>query len=91
MAGFNILSSNNISQGDVTAPTGEQGWTFNGSDQQLSSVDMSNTKMLAFQKSAIGVVKLKELSMQMSGSDYNLLYAATMMQARRLWRWSSAS
>ena len=83
LAGFNILSSNNIAQGNVTAPTGEQGYTFGGSDTTLSSVDMSNTKMLAFQKSAVGVVKLKELSMQMSGSDYNLLYAATMMQARQ--------
>ena len=83
LAGFNILSSNHINQGNVTAPTGEQGYTFGGSDTTLSSVDMSKTKMLAFQKSAVGVVKLKELSMQMSGSDYNLLYAATMMQARQ--------
>lgn len=83
LAGFNIMASNHIAQGDVTAPSGEQGYTYNGTDTTLSSVDMSNTKMLAFQKSAVGVVKLKDLSMQMSGSDYNILYQATMMVARQ--------
>ena len=82
LAGFNILSSNNIAQGNVTAPTGEQGYVFGGTSTQLSSVDMSNTKMLAFQRSAIGVVKLRDLSMQMSGNDYNVMYQATLMLAR---------
>ena len=83
LAGFNILSSNHIAQGNVTAPAGEQGYTFNGTDTTLSSVDMTKTKMLAFQKSAVGVVKLKDLSMQMSGSDYNIMYQSTMMVARQ--------
>ena len=82
LAGFNILSSNNIAQGNVTAPTGEQGYTFAGTDVVKSSVDMTNTKMLAFQRSAIGVVKLRDLSMQMSGNDYNVMYQATLMLAR---------
>ena len=82
LAGFNILSSNNIAQGNVTAPTGEQGYTFNGTDTTLSSVNMSTTKMLAFQRSAVGVVKLRDLSMQMSGNDYNVMYQATLMLAR---------
>ena len=55
LAGFNILASNNIAQGNVTAPTGEQGYTFNGSDTTLSSVDMSETRMLAFQKSLLAL------------------------------------
>ena len=83
LAGFNIMASNHIAQGDVTAPTGEQGYTFNGTDTTLSSVDMSKTKMLAFQKSAVGVVKLRDLSMQMSGSDYNIMYQSTMMVAKQ--------
>ena len=69
LAGFNILSSNHIAQGNVVAPAGEQGYTFNGTDTVKSSVDMSTTKMLAFQRSAVGVVKLRDLSMQMSGND----------------------
>ena len=82
LAGFNIYSSNNLAQGNVTAPTGEQGYTFNGTTTTLSSVDMSDTKMLAFQSSACGVVKLRDLSMQMTGNDYNTMYQATLMVAR---------
>jgi len=82
LAGFNIYSSNHIKQGNVTAKTGEQGYTFAGSDVTLSSVDMSNTKMLAFQKGAAGVLKLRDLSMQMTGNDYNVMYQSTLMVAR---------
>lgn len=82
LAGFNILSSNHIQQGNVTAKAGEQGYTFGGADTVLSSVDMSKTKMLAFQKGAVGVVKLRDLSMQMTGNDYNVMYQATLMVSR---------
>lgn len=66
----------------MTAPTGEQGYVFNGSTTTLSSIDMSNTQMLAFQTSAAGVVKLRDLSMQMTGNDYNTMYQATLMVAK---------
>lgn len=82
LAGFNIYSSNHIKQGNVTAKAGEQGYTFGGADTVLSSVDMSKTKMLAFQKGAAGVLKLRDLSMQMTGNDYNVMYQATLMVAR---------
>lgn len=82
LAGFSIYSSNNIKQGNVTAQAGEQGYTFNGSDVQLSSVDMTQTKMLAFQRGAAGVVKLRDLSMQMTGNDYNVMYQSTLMVAK---------
>ena len=82
LAGFSIYSSNNLRQGNVTAPTGEQGYTFNGSTTTLSSVDLSNTEMLAFQTGAAGVVKLRDLSMQMTGNDYNTMYQATLMVAK---------
>lgn len=82
LAGFSIYSSNHIKQGNVTAKTGEQGYTFAGSDVTLSSVDMSDTKMLAFQKGAAGVLKLRDLSMQMTGNDYNVMYQSTLMVAR---------
>ena len=38
--------------------------------------------MLAFHRSAAGVVKLRDLSLQMSGNDYNVMYQATLMLAR---------
>ena len=82
LAGFSIYSSNHIKQGNVTAKAGEQGFTFNGADTVLSSVDMSKTKMLAFQRGAVGVVKLRDLSMQMTGNDYNVMYQSTLMVAK---------
>ena len=81
LAGFNILMSNNISQGNVTAPAGEQGQVWNGG-AVTSTVDMTNTRMLAFQKSAVGVVKLRDLAMQMTGNDYNVMYQSTLMVAK---------
>lgn len=82
LAGFTIVASNNIAQGNVTAKTGEQGYTFNGTDTQLSSVDMRQTQMLAYQRGAAGVVKLRDLSMQMTGNDYNTMYQSTLMVAK---------
>ena len=82
LAGFTILSSNHIQQGNAVAPTGEQGYTFGGVDTVLSSVDMSKTKMLAFQKGAVGVVKLRDLSMQMTGNDYAVTHQATLMVSK---------
>ncbi len=82
LAGFSIYSSNHIAQGNVTAPTGEQGFTWNGSDTVLSSVNMTDTKMLAFQKGAAGVVNLRGISMQMTGNDYNVMYQSTLMVAK---------
>ncbi len=82
LAGFTILSSNHIQQGNVTAPTGEQGYTFGGTDTVLSSVNMSTTKMLAFQKGAVGVVKLRDLTMQMTGNDYAVTHQATLMVSK---------
>ena len=82
LAGFNIIASNNIEQGNVTASTGENGQEWNQTTVANSSVDMSQTKMLAFHRSAAGVVKLRDLSLQMSGNDYNVMYQATLMLAR---------
>ena len=82
LAGFTIYSSNHIKQGNVTAKAGEQGYTFAGADKVLSSVDMSTTKMLAFQRGAVGVLKLRDLSMSMTGNDYNVMYQATLMVAK---------
>ena len=70
LAGFSIYMSNNIAQGNVTAPTtGEQGYVFNGAVVK-SSVNLTKTKMLAFQRNAVGVVSLKDVQMSMTGNDY---------------------
>ena len=79
--GFNIFSSNHIAQGNVTALAGEQGYTSNGIVVP-STVNMTQTRMLAFQQGAIGVVKLRDLSIGMTGNDYEVMYAATLMTAK---------
>ena len=82
LAGFTIYSSNHIDkQGDAAADAGEQGYVFNGSATD-SAVDMTNTKMLAFQRNGVGVVTLKDLQMSMTGNDYDVMYNATKMKAQ---------
>jgi len=79
LAGFTILKSNHLAQGNVTAPSGEQGFVWNGTTTQLSSVNMTQTRMLAFQRGATGVVKLRGMSMQMTGNDYNAMFQSTLL------------
>lgn len=81
LAGFNIYSSNHIDQGDVTALSGEQGYVTAGTVTK-STVDMSETKMLAFQRGACGVVKLRDISTSATGNDYNVMYNATLMTSK---------
>lgn len=84
LAGFTIYASNHIAQGNVTAPTGEQGQTFNNSSV-VSTVNMTATKMLAFQRGAAGMLTMKDMTMVMTGNDYNAMFAATMLQARLIY------
>ena len=81
LAGFNIYSSNHIAQGDATAGDQEQGYVFNGTLTK-STVDMTNTKMLAFQRNAVGCVALKDIQMSMTGSDYQVMYNATKIKGQ---------
>ena len=79
LAGFSIYTSNNLNQGNVTAGSGEQeGYVFNGSVTK-STVDTSNTEMVAFQRGAAGVVKLKDIQMQMTGNDYETMYQSHLL------------
>ena len=81
LAGFSIYSSNNIAQGNVTAQAGEQGYVFDGTLRQ-STVDMRQTRMLAFQRGAAGVVKLRDISVGSTGNDYNQMYNATLLTSK---------
>ena len=81
LAGFSIYASNNIAQGSVTAGSGEAGYVFNGSEVK-SSVDMTATKMLAFQRNGIGVVTLKDIQMSATGGDYSVMYNSTKIKAQ---------
>ena len=81
LAGFSIYSSNHLAQGNASADAGEAGFVFNGS-VETSAVDMTNTKMLAFQRNAVGVVTLKDIAMSMTGNDYDVMYNATKLKAQ---------
>lgn len=85
--GFQIHKSNHIAQGNVTAAAGERGYTFGGTNVALSSVDMTRTRMLAFTSNAVGVLRLKGLTMQMTGNDYQTMYLSTLMTARYAYGW----
>lgn len=73
VAGVQIVKSNNVPTGVVSAVTGENN-TYNG--------DFTDTVALALQKEAIGTVKLKDLAVQKSGADFNVMYQGTLMVAK---------
>lgn len=81
LAGFSIYSSNNLAQGNATAMTGEQGYVMNG-QVVASSVDMTQTRMLAFQRGAAGVVKLRDITVGSTGNDYSQMYNATLLTSK---------
>lgn len=81
LAGFTIIPSNHVKQGSVTAGAGEQGQVFNGV-LSTSTVDMTNTEMICFNSGAAGVVSLQDISMQMTGNDYSVMYQAVLMVAK---------
>lgn len=80
LAGFSIYSSNHLAQGNVTAPALEAGKEFNGSVVK-STVDTTQTRMVAFQRGAVGMVNLKNLTMQKTGNDYKTMYQADLLVA----------
>lgn len=82
LASFVIQESNHIAQGNVTADAGEEGYIINGSLVKLSSVDMTDTRMLCFRRDALGILNLRGLSTQMTGNDYATMFQATLMLAR---------
>ena len=73
IAGIRIIKTNHLPSGVVTAESGEKN-DYTG--------DFSNTVALALQKEAIGTVKLKDLTVEKSGSDFHVVYQATMMLAK---------
>lgn len=80
--GFNIVKSLHVSQGSVTVAAGERGYVSKGVLQTPATVEMRQTKMIAFTANAIGCLKLKDLTMQMTGNDYETMYQATLMVAK---------
>ena len=75
VAGIPIMMSNNVPQTNRSAASGENN-AYNGDD--------SKTIGLVFHKSAVGTVKLMDMTTEISGSDYGIMYQGTLMVAKYL-------
>jgi len=73
VAGIPVMMSNNVPQSSRSAVTGETN-AYNGDD--------SKTIGLVFHKSAVGTVKLMDMTTEISGSDYGIMYQGTLMVAK---------
>lgn len=74
VAGIQIIKSNNLPSTNITAVTPGEKNDYTG--------DFTDTVALALQKEAIGTVKLKDLTVEKSGSDFHIMYQSTMMVAK---------
>lgn len=74
VAGVQILKSNNVPNTNIASATQGENNTYNG--------DFTNTVAIALQREAVGTVKLKDLSVQQSGHDFNVMYQSTLMVAK---------
>ena len=73
VAGIPILKSNNVPQSNRSAASGENN-AYNGDD--------SKTIGLVFHKSAVGTVKLMDMTTEITGNDYATMYQGTLMVAK---------
>ena len=76
IAGIPIMMSNSVPQSNVGSNPSGANNTYSGDD--------SKTIGLVFHKSAVGTVKLMDMTTEISGSDYNLMYQGTLMVAKYL-------
>ena len=74
IAGITILTSNNLPNENIASKTTGENNDYTG--------DFTNTVGLVLQKSAIGTVKLRDIQIQKSGNDFNIMYQATLMVAK---------
>ena len=74
IAGMPVMMSNNVPQSNVGSNPSGANNTYSGDD--------SKTIGLVFHKSAVGTVKLMDMTTEISGSDYNLMYQGTLMVAK---------
>ena len=74
VAGIPIMMSNNVPQTNVSSNPSGANNTYSGDD--------SKTIGLVFHKSAVGTVKLMDMTTEISGSDYGIMYQGTLMVAK---------
>ena len=74
IAGIPVMMSNNVPQSNVGSNPSGANNTYSGDD--------SKTIGLVFHKSAVGTVKLMDMTTEISGSDYGIMYQGTLMVAK---------
>ena len=74
IAGMPVMMSNNVPQSNVSSEVTGTNNSYAGDD--------SKTIGLVFHKSAVGTVKLMDMTTEISGSDYGLMYQGTLMVAK---------
>ena len=74
IAGIPVMMSNNVPQSNVSSNPSGANNTYSGDD--------SKTIGMVFHKSAVGTVKLMDMTTEISGSDYGIMYQGTLMVAK---------
>ena len=74
VAGIKILMSNHLPKTNITTVTPGEKNAYTG--------DFTDTIGLALQRYAVGTVKLRDLAVQQSGADFNIMYQATLLVAK---------
>ena len=74
IAGIPVMMSNNIPQTNVSSNPSGANNTYSGDD--------SKTIGLVFHKSAVGTVKLMDMTTEISGQDYGIMYQGTLLVAK---------
>ena len=80
VAGIPVMMSNNVPQTNK-APGAADTNELGGSNNTYIGDD-SKTIGLVFHKSAVGTVKLMDMTTEISGSDYGIMYQGTLMVAK---------
>tara|TARA_B100000212_G_scaffold149106_1_gene112084 strand:- start:16967 stop:17953 length:987 start_codon:yes stop_codon:yes gene_type:complete len=74
VAGMPVMMSNNVPQSNVASNPSGANNTYSGDD--------SKTLGLVFHKSAVGTVKLQDMTTEISGADYGIMYQSTLLLAK---------
>ena len=74
VAGIPVMMSNNVPQSNVSSEVSGTNNSYAGDD--------SKTIGLVFHKSAVGTVKLMDMTTEISGSDYGIMYQGTLLVAK---------
>ena len=74
VAGIPVMMSNNVPQSNVASNPSGANNTYSGDD--------SKTLGMVFHKSAVGTVKLQDMTTEISGQDYGIMYQSTLLVAK---------